>query len=331
MTKDTGEYPLLTIFTPAYNRQELLKRAYESLTRQTRKDFVWLIVDDGSTDDTAKLIRGWQEAGVLSIEYYHTENGGKMRAHNLGVKYTKTLLFLCLDSDDYLTEDAVEIIYDEYGRIEEAADETVRLYTGKQFGGFVAHKGRDEKTPLYGEDFPKLVYSTLYGLYLKGFHGETTLVYRTEVLRSYPFPEISGEKYVPEDYIYDKIDRNYVLKVIPRVLTVCELTQSGYTESLKKLKRENPVGWYLYYRQRLKITPLFDPPLLKFKYAGYYVIYKNRAAASLSGKAGGRELKGTEKQPRGLSERTSGASEIPFLWVLMGVISAFLLKMTGRE
>ena len=309
--------PLLTIFTPAYNRRELLKRVYESLKRQTRKDFVWLIVDDGSTDDTASEVTLWQEEGALPIEYRYTENGGKMRAHNLGVRLTKTQLFLCLDSDDYLTEDAVEVIYREFEE-HNAAEESALLYTGKAFGGIVAHKGKDEMTPLYGEDFPRVSYSTLYGLYLQGFHGETTLVYKTEVLRKYPFPEIAGEKYVPEDYIYDKIDKNYVLKVVPQVLTVCEITESGYTDSLKKLKKENPVGWYLYYRQRLRITPLFDPPLLKFKYAGYYLIYKNRAGKALSGSLQGKEA-------------VKGNQEIPFPWVLMGVVSAFLLKITGRE
>ena len=172
--------------------------------------------------------------------------------------------------------------------------------------GIVAHKGKDSTTPLYCEDFPPVEYSTLYGLYLKGFRGETTLVYKTAVLKAYPFPEIEGEKYVPEDYIYDKIDKDFVLKVVPRILTVCELVESGYTDSLKKLKRDNPVGWYLYYEQRARITPA---SILKFKYAGYYLIYAHRAGKRLN------------EERRTLS----------LFWTAAGFCAALLLKLIKKE
>ena len=100
----------LTIFTPTYNRKELLKRAYESLRAQTCKDFCWLIVDDGSTDDTASAVEEWGREGIIPIEYLYFENGGKMRAHNRGVENCRTEWFLCLDSDDRLVPDAVEEI-----------------------------------------------------------------------------------------------------------------------------------------------------------------------------------------------------------------------------
>ena len=102
---------MLTIFTPTYNRRELLERAYRSLTEQTRQDFIWLIVDDGSTDGTSEQVQEWIEANQILIRYHVRENGGKMRAHNDGVRLCHTELFLCLDSDDYLGTDAVEQIY----------------------------------------------------------------------------------------------------------------------------------------------------------------------------------------------------------------------------
>jgi glycosyltransferase involved in cell wall biosynthesis len=304
---------LLTVFTPAYNRADLLHRAYESLKRQTRKDFIWLIVDDGSLDDTMEAVRGFKNRADFEIIYKYTENGGKMRAHNLGAEMCSTELILCLDSDDYLTDDAVEIIYDTFG-------EALKDFSGKEGGqekglaGIVAHKGRDKITPLYNDDFPAVVfsdknpcgkpgYTTLYGLYLQGFKGETTLVYRAHILKEYPFPEIKGEKYVPEDYIYDKIDGNYLLKAVPKVLTVCELVENGYTDSLKRLKKENPVGWYLYYEQRARITP---PSVLKLKYAGYYTVYAYRTG--------------------NLRE-----SSLPFVWRAAGLFAALLLKLTGKE
>ena len=125
--------------------------------------------------------------------------------------------------------------------------------------------------------------TTLYGLYLKGFKGETTLVFRTEVLRKYPFPEIDGEKYVPEDYIYDKIDAGYEYIVMPVILTVCELVSEGYTDSVRSLKENNREAWYLYYEQRARITPM---SVLKLKYLGFYRLYAKMAGHKLKEAAG---------------------------------------------
>lgn len=258
----------LTVFTPTYNRKELLARAYESLKRQSVRDFEWLIVDDGSTDDTGDVVKKWMDEGSIPIRYIYRENGGKMRAHNTGVENCETDLFVCLDSDDYLTDTAVADLLGAY-------DDAVKEYSQTaQIGGVVAHKGSDEATILSGGDFPSGGVSTLYGLYLKGFSGETTLMYRTDILKKYPFPEIEGEKYVPEDYIYDKIDGICVLAVLPKVVTVCVITDEGYTQSVGKLKRENVNAFYLYYEQRAFITP---PGILKLKYLGRYVIYAKRS------------------------------------------------------
>lgn len=284
----------LTIFTPTFNRRELLKRTYESLLNQTCRDFIWLIVDDGSTDDTKSLVDSWITFGKITIRYFYTENGGKMRAHNRGVKLCDTDLFLCLDSDDWLTETAVEEIYACVPKLRD------------NVAGIVAHKGKSETEMLYDIDFPKGTdYSTLYGLYLNGFKGETTLVFKTDVLREFPFPEIDGEKYVPEDYIYDKIDRKYTLYILPRIITVCELVESGYTDSLKKLKRDNKNAWYLYYEQRAFITPL---SLLKFKYLGYYIVYSRRCLKPL--------FKGKRISP---------------VWVVLGMPFAAALIITRKE
>ncbi len=258
----------LTVFTPTYNRRELLARAYESLCRQTVKDFEWLIVDDGSTDSTDDLVKKWIDEGRIRIRYRYRENGGKMRAHNMGVEMCETTLFMCLDSDDYLIDTAVYDMLAAYDEAVASAGEGVRI------GGVVAHKGSTDEKLLGKDDFPPVKTSTLYDLYLKGFSGETTLMYETDILRSYPFPEIEGEKYVPEDYIYDKIDGVCVLAVLPRIITVCEIVSSGYTDSVKRLKKENVNAFYLYYEQRAFITPR---SFRKLKYLGRYVIYAKRS------------------------------------------------------
>jgi len=284
----------LTVFTPTYNRRDLLPRVYESLCAQTCKDFTWLIVDDGSADNTEELVKGWQQENLLHIEYAYFENGGKMRAHNRGVELCRTELFLCLDSDDWLVPNAVSDIYECIPQIE---DEHV--------AGIVAHKGKSETEPLYDVDFPKEEYSTLFGLYLKGFKGETTLLFKTAVLREYPFPEIPGEKYVPEDYIYDKIDSVYTLFILPKIITVCELVAAGYTDSVRALRRNNPRAWYLYYEQRACIAPF---SLLKFKLLGFYILYAKRCREPLMKKG-----------------------SVSPLCVLAGYPFYWALRLTGKE
>ncbi|MBO4902142.1 MAG: glycosyltransferase family 2 protein [Lachnospiraceae bacterium] len=283
----------LTVFTPTYNRRELLAKAYESLCMQTDRSFVWLIVDDGSDDDTESLVKEWIREHKIEIRYDYCKNGGKMRAHNRGVALCDTEWFLCLDSDDILVPTAVEQILacESYLKDEKVA-------------GIVAHKGRSETETLYDAAFPASGYSTLYGLYLKGFRGETTLVFKTEILRAYPFPEIAGEKYVPEDYIYDKIDENHVLYILPEILTVCELVSEGYTDRLKQIRDENPRAWFLYYEQRARITPV---SFRKWKYLGYYIRYAKRCHEPLM---------------------KNGA--ISPVFVLTAYPAAWFLKWTGR-
>ena len=255
----------VTVFTPTYNREKLLGRLYESLTRQTSDDFVWLIVDDGSTDNTKALVEKYQAENKIDIEYYYRENGGKMRAHNDGAKKSTTKYFLCVDSDDYLVDTAIETLL-------KAANEHIETKKDKnQIAGIIAHKGSSETTLLSGVNFPEgISKSRLYNLYLNGFKGETTIMFVTDVIKKFPFPEIEGEKYVPEDYIYDKIDVEYEYIVLDEIITVCEIVEEGYTDSVIKLKKSNPVAFYMYYEQRAIITP---PSVLKIKYAGFYTKY----------------------------------------------------------
>ncbi|MCR4923549.1 MAG: glycosyltransferase family 2 protein [Lachnospiraceae bacterium] len=290
----------LTVFTPTYNRREYLKRVYDSLLRQSSKDFLWLIVDDGSNDGSGELIRSFEAEKKLKIVYKYFENGGKMRAHNRGVELCDTELFVCLDSDDYFVEDGVKRILECYEDIKRDPDTDP-----ERVAGIAAYKGESDDRVLYDTHFPRIDHSSLFSLYLKGFKGETTLIYKTKILKEYPFPEIEGEKYVPEDYIYDKIDLKYVLKILPEIITVCEIVSEGYTDSVKKLKRDNPTAFYLYYEQRTRLAPV---SLLKFKYAGFFVIYAIRS-----------------------KNRLLKAGSVNIFWVILGFISAFLIRITKKE
>lgn len=277
----------LTVFTPTYNREKLIKRVYDSLCAQTCQDFVWLIVDDGSSDNTASVIEGFknnQDSQGFEIKYYYQENGGKMRAHNTGVKLCDTELFVCLDSDDIFSSDTVELIIHSWNK--HRAQHSCLKDAAKR-AGLVAYKG-ESALPLeeminrncedadikkfrdaeFLQEDIKRGYSKLQDLYRHGFYGETTLVFETKILKKHLFPEIKGEKYVPEDYIYDKIDSECPLIVVPKVFTICQLMEGGYTDAAPRLRKENPTGWFLYYEQRAKSEPW---SVLRIKYISHYL------------------------------------------------------------
>jgi glycosyltransferase involved in cell wall biosynthesis len=256
--------PTLTVFTPTYNRADKLVRVYESLKQQTNKDFCWLIADDGSTDDTAGAVRSMQEENAVNIKYIRRENGGKMRAHNTGVKACETPLFLCLDSDDLLPDNAVDRILGSWSRV--SADD--------RYAGIIAYKGESADRPIYGNVFPETDDCSFRELYRKGFKGETTLILRTDLLKEHLFPEIEGEKYVPEDVVYDRIDEGHIFMILPEILTVCELMEEGYTDRVEELRCEAPTGWYIYYYQRAMSWP---PSLMKLKFASHYLRFRERA------------------------------------------------------
>ncbi|MCR4591311.1 MAG: glycosyltransferase family 2 protein [Lachnospiraceae bacterium] len=259
--KEKSPLKKLTVFTPVYNRADMLPDLYNSLTGQTNKDFVWLVVDDGSTDDSFEVLKSFEAEGKIEMRICRQENGGKMRAHNRGVELAETELFVCLDSDDRFT---IQAVSDILGRWEKVSENS-------SFAGIVANKGESEERPLYGENLPQVTEDTLSGLYRKGFKGETTLIYRTEVLRKYPFPEIEGEKYVPEDVVYDEIDREYTLSVMDEILTICTLRDDGLTDRAAELRRKNPGGWYIYYVNRAGNTEF---SLLKIKYISHYLRFR---------------------------------------------------------
>lgn len=254
---------MLTIFTPTYNRKSLLAIAYKKLCQQTKKDFIWMIVDDGSTDGTSQLVDEWIQDGMLQISYYYKENGGKMRAHNYGVSLCSTELFICVDSDDYMKEDAVETILTIW-------EKEKRNPNFSSLAGIAAYRGiNDEET--YGNHiFPPDRYSTLRGLYTHGYVGETALIFRTDILKQFLFPEIPGEKFIPESVVYDLIDNHYQLLVFPKILTVGVYQKNGLTNTIKDLRANNPRGWLLHYQIKIRLTPC---SLIRYKYIAHAICF----------------------------------------------------------
>ena len=232
----------LTIFTPTYNSAYILPQLYVSLTKQTNRDFEWLIVDDGSSDNTEELVNKWIGEAFIQIRYIKQENGGKMKAHNTGTQNTDTELFFCVDSDDYIVESAVDIILNKW--------ESLGISEKESLAGMVGYRGISADVPI-GNEFPiNIERDSLGGFYQKGLSGDTSLIFRTSVIKEFPFPIIGNEKFITEAYVYDQIDRIYQFCAIAKVLTVCEYREDGLTQNLLKVTFRNPCGYVAYNLQR---------------------------------------------------------------------------------
>lgn len=225
---------LITVFTPAYNRAHTIRRTYESLCRQSRKDFIWLIVDDGSKDDTISLIETWQKKdNGFEIRYIYKNNGGMHTAHNVAYENIDTVLNVCIDSDDCLADGAIEKIYSKWEEIKDA-----------DYAGIIGLDS-DFDGNLIGSGFPEgMIETTLSGYYARGGKGDKKLVYRTEVIRKYPeYPVFEGEKYVGLDYKYRLIDQDYLLATLNTVLCNVEYQQDGSSATMWKQYKHNPNGF----------------------------------------------------------------------------------------
>ena len=232
----------LTIFTPTYNRAYILPQLYSSLTRQTNTDFEWLVVNDGSVDDTEEIVKSWIDEGIVEIRYIKQDNGGKMKAHNTGVQNTDAELFFCVDSDDYIVDTAVDTILNRWNSL--GASEK------KDLAGMVGYRG-SMPSKSSGNEFPiGVARDTLQGFYKKGFSGETSLIFRVSVIKEYKFPIIGNEKFITEAYVYDQIDQKYQLYAIPEVLTIFEYRADGLTQNVLKTLFCNPCGYVAFNIQR---------------------------------------------------------------------------------
>lgn len=247
----------VTIFTPLYNRKELLIRLYKSLLHQEDKRFEWLIVDDGSTDQADELINSWINDGKISIRYIYQRNHGKYAAHNKGAENAKGELFFCVDSDDFLPKSSVGDILDLWEK------SNLRNKAGILGLKSTLYKG------ILGDELPSNLSScTCYDLAKKyQCKGEYSLIYRTEVLKKYKFPEFSDVKFITECVLYDQIDKEYSMLLLNKVLTICEYQLGGYTDNIISLMFKYPIGYQIYYKQRIDMALTFK------ERAGYVIRY----------------------------------------------------------
>lgn len=257
----------LTIFTPSYNRAHLLPRLYKSLCEQTCKNFCWLVVDDGSTDNTREVVADWIAENRISIRYEYKPNGGMHTAHNVAYRLIDTELNTCIDSDDYMPTDAVEKILRFW-----------QQHGGEHVNGLV---GLDA-TPagaIIGTPFPSdKPTMTLTDFYHFGGKGDKKLVYRTEVMKLLPeYPEFEGERYVGLSYKYLLADLQRPLLTLNEILVHVDYQADGSSNTMWKQYALHPQGFAFLRRETMKHHPYFKE---RFKAAIHHVssciyLYRN--------------------------------------------------------
>lgn len=255
----------ITVFTPTYNRAYILEKLYRSLQRQTFRDFEWLIVDDGSTDDTERIIRKWQEDGNdFPIHYYKKENGGKCRAINYGVDFAQGLLFFNVDSDDYLTDDALEKV---------AKWETELPHDGK-YCGVVGNLGTSEtETPNapWPEPYRDANLLERYPQYSNHpIDGERAWVFYTEIQRKYKYPEFDGERFITPAVTWNRMAHDgYRVRIYDDIIWVYEYQPDGITSAGNKNFINNPQGHGLWQKEMAEYIGFSFMKKLKMYYTFY--------------------------------------------------------------
>lgn len=238
--------PTITVFTPAYNREKTLPRLYDSLCEQTSFDFEWLIVDDGSTDNTQAAVSAFS-SDIFPIHYIKKENGGKHTAYNLALRHARGEFFLCVDSDDFLAPNAIESL----------------CRTASFDCGICAYKATVDGRNLSSEFPSEVRETTTFELY-SGLNcrGEYTFAYPLHVARKVPFPVFPGETFVTESVVYDQLDKLCKVRLLPRVITICEYQPDGLSARAIELMKDNPAGYCLYFMQRIDLVSSFFKRLL---------------------------------------------------------------------
>lgn len=256
----------LTVFTPAYNRAHTISRTYESLLRQTCQDFEWLVIDDGSTDNTQELVERWIDENKISIRYIKQENQGMHGAHNTAYRNISSELNTCIDSDDWMPDDAVEKILTFW-----------RNHGDYKYAGIIG-LDQDEDGKILGSEFPLgMTETTLQDFYAQGGRGDKKLVYRSDVIRRYPeYPLFEGERYVGLAYKYMLIDQDYKLLVLNQPLAIVEYQPDGSSYNMYHQYWRNPKGFSFFRKTEMQVAPTFSRKLIScIHYVATSFIAKN--------------------------------------------------------
>lgn len=233
----------LTVLTPTYNRAALLPRLFESLCRQTCKDFEWIVVDDGSTDETEAVVRSVVREAAFAVRYLRKENGGKHTAVNLGVRQAEGELVFIADSDDMLMPESVETVLKAWAEVRE----------NEAMGGIAGLDISAKDGQVVGSGLPRQVIDCNAMDIRFKYHvtGDLKEVFRTSVLQAYPFPQIQNEKFCPEQLCWFRIAQKYRLRYINRPLYVADYQENGITSGITRARMRSPMASMMTYGEML--------------------------------------------------------------------------------
>lgn len=233
----------ISILTPTYNREKLLVKLYSSLLENSKYevDIEWLIMDDGSTDNTKTIVEQFIKENKIEVKYYYQKNQGKMIAINNLVQHVTGDLMIDCDSDDYFTKDAFKIIKEEYEKYKnEDCIYGLCFLKFDQNGNNMGNMFKNKKT-------------TMFDLYFKeGETGEKALVFISDVRKNYKHELENNEKFVTEARMYHEMDEKYKMICINKPIMICEYQKDGYTKNINKQFLENPYGYYKYFKEILQ-------------------------------------------------------------------------------
>lgn len=223
---------LVTVLTPTYNRGDLLINAYKSLIKQDNKNFVWMVIDDGSVDNTEEIIKRFIDEKKIDIVYLKKDNGGKHTALNYGIEQISTELTVILDSDDKLLSNAVsniELYYEKYKNYDNV-------------GILCFLRCHSNGIPIVNLDNKEFVSNYIDYRIRHNHPGDMAEVFFTEVLKKYPFPVFKNEKFISEDVVWIQMGLDFDTVFIGKSIYVCDYLSGGLTDSDKKVKFQSPVG-----------------------------------------------------------------------------------------
>mgnify|MGYP000991966833 FL=1 len=234
---------MITILTPAYNRGHLLGKLYQSLVKQDFEDFEWVIVDDGSSDSTTNIVDKFIQDKKIIISYIKQSNGGKHRALNRGVIESNGELILIVDSDDSLPKNSLSVINRYYLEIKD------NPLIGGVCGLMAHHDGTiiGKRNALSPMDI-----SSIEMRYKYAFTGDVCEVFKAEVLRDFPFPEIENEKFCPEDLVLNRIAKKFKLLFINDVIYYRDYLDGGLTSKIVKIRMQSPIASMMCYAELLQ-------------------------------------------------------------------------------
>ena len=247
----------ITVFTPTYNRAYIIETLYRSLQRQTFTDFEWLVVDDGSSDGTEELFVKWsKEETHFPIRYYKQPNGGKCRAINRALGLAEGKLFFTVDSDDYLTDDALE-------KIVKWESELPNDHT---YCGFAGNLGTSpDKTPncIFEQPFFDGNALDRYGK----ADGERAMVFYTDICRKYPYPVFDGENFMTEAVAWNRMANDgYKMRFYNDIIWVYEYREDGLTKAGSSVFLNNPKGYGLVLREKAEFLHWTKREIWKMRY-----------------------------------------------------------------